>query len=246
MASVNGKAGGWVLVAGATGKTGRLVVQDLAAHGYRVRALVRDVPRAREILGDGVNYATGDVRDRKSVDAAMKGMKAVVSAIGATRNDPANVPEFVDYGGVKNLADAAAAAKVRQIVLISSSGATQKDNVLNRLFNNVLIWKFRGEEAVRASGVPYTIIRPGGFTDLPAGQKTLVFQQGDKSNGSVSRADVAAACRAALENPAARNRTFELVSGEGVEPANWAQLFGSLQPDPGPDSGRDAGTGSRN
>ena len=143
------------------------------------------------------------------------------------------IARFHDQRVYRRFADAAAAAKLSQIVVISSSGVTQKDNVLNRLFNNVLIWKFRGEEAVRASGVPYTIIRPGGLTDASGGQKTLIFAQGDNSTGSVSRADVAAACRAALQIPTSRNRTFELISGPGAEPADWAKLFASLKPDQG-------------
>jgi uncharacterized protein YbjT (DUF2867 family) len=225
------KPGETVLVAGATGRTGRLVVQDLAAHGYRVRALVRDFKKAQELLGDKVEYAEGDVRDRKSIDAALKGVDAIVSTIGAAMKDPANSPEFVDYGGTKNLAEAAAAAKVRQIVIESSAGATQKDNPLNRMFNNVLVWKFQGEEAVRRSGVPYTIVRPGGLLDKPGGEKVLTFQQGDKASGAVSRADVATVLRMALEIPAARNRTFELFATSADVPNDWAKLFSALQPD---------------
>jgi uncharacterized protein YbjT (DUF2867 family) len=226
-----GRSGDIVLVAGGTGQTGRFIAQDLKANGFRVRALVRDVGRAKEVLGDQIEFAVGDVRDRKSIDAALKDARYIVSAIGATRNDPANAPEFVDYGGTKNLAEAAAAAKIRQIVIVSSSGATQKDNILNRLFNNVLVWKFRGEEAVRASGIAYTIIRPGGLTNDGPGQKPIVFAQGDKLSGTISRADVAVACRAALQIAAARNRTFEIFGNATAPPTNWQKLFAGLKPD---------------
>lgn len=234
----SGGAGDIVLVAGATGHTGRLIVQDLAANGFHVRALVRDINKAKDVLGDKVDFAEGDVRDRTSIDAALKGARYVVSAIGATRNDPANAPEFVDYGGTKNLAEAGAAAKIRQIVIVSSSGVTQKDNLLNRLFNNVLIWKFKGEEAIRGSGVAYTIIRPGGLTNDAPGEKSIVFAQGDKASGTVSRADVAMACRKALQIPAARNRTFEIFSNATAPATDWQHLFGSLQPDPPPAGAR--------
>ena len=56
---------------------------------------MRDAARARDALGDkgaGVEYVAGDVRDRKSIDAALAGVTAIVSTIGATRNDPANTP----------------------------------------------------------------------------------------------------------------------------------------------------------
>ncbi|MDH5255397.1 MAG: NAD(P)H-binding protein, partial [Gammaproteobacteria bacterium] len=152
-----------VLVAGATGGTGQQVVRELNAAGYRVRALVRDPAGARNVLGDGVEYATGDVRQRPTIDAALQGVRYAISAVGAGRKDPANGPEFVDFQGVRNLAEAAAAARLDELVVVSSAGVTREDHPLNRMFDNVLIWKGRGEEAVRASGVPYTIIRPGGL-----------------------------------------------------------------------------------
>ncbi|MEO8445050.1 MAG: SDR family NAD(P)-dependent oxidoreductase, partial [Gammaproteobacteria bacterium] len=86
-----------VLVAGATGGTGRQVVSELNAAGYKVRALVRDADSARAVLGESVEYATGDVRQRPTIDAAMKGVRYAIVAIGATRKDPTNGPEFVDY-----------------------------------------------------------------------------------------------------------------------------------------------------
>lgn len=224
-------AGDLVLVAGATGRTGQQLVRELTTAGYRVRALVRDADSARAVLGDGVEYATGDVRQRPTIDAAMKDARFVISAIGATRKDPANSPEFVDYQGVRNLAEAAAAARLEQIVIVSSSGVTNKDHMLNRMFDNVLIWKGKGEEAVRASGVPYTIVRPGGLVDKPGGQAGVRLEQGDRGTGVIPRADVARVCVAALKSPAARNRTFELFGADTPPATDWAATFGALAAD---------------
>lgn len=220
-----------VLVAGATGRTGRLVVQELLAAGYRVRALVRDPAAASQVLGPAVEYAKGDVRQRQSLDLALAGVNLVVSAVGSTRKDPANAPEFVDYQGVRNLAEASAAAKVARIVLVSSAGVTHADHVLNKMFGNVLIWKAKGEEAVRRSGVPYTIIRPGGLTDKPAGERDVRFQQGDAGNGFVARGDVARVCVAALRSPGTRNRTFEVYAAGAPPGGSWDSRFAALQPD---------------
>lgn len=74
--------------------------------------------------------------------------------------------------------------------------------------------KYQGEQALRASGLPYTVVRPGGLKDEAAGQRTLVAAQGDRSSGSVARADVAAVCVAALSDPAARGVTMELVAAK--------------------------------
>lgn len=224
-------SGDLVLVAGASGRTGQQVVHELTAAGFRVRALVRDADSARPAMGDGVEYAIGDVRQRPTLDVAMQGVRYAISAIGGAPKEPGNGPEFVDYQGVRNLAEAAAVAKVEQLVVVSSAGVTQKDHVLNRVFDNVLIWKGKGEEAVRASGVPYTIVRPGGLTDKPGGQSGVRLEQGDKGTGVIPRADVARVCVAALKSAAARNRTFELYGAETPPVTDWDGLFGKLAAD---------------
>ena len=220
-----------VLVAGATGGTGRALVRDLGSQGYSVRALVRDEDKARTVLGDGIEYALGDVREIDTLLAAMDGVAFVISAIGSSRSDPSNNPEAVDYGGVKNLADAAAATGVRQFVLVSSSGVTDEDHFLNKAFDNILIWKFKGEEALRASGVPYTIVRPGGLVNTPGGEFSVVFAQGDTTGGRISRQDVALICIAALQEKSAINKTFETYSSEEPGQNDWAALFGALNAD---------------
>lgn len=223
--------GDLVLVAGATGRTGSHVVTELLASGYRVRAFVRDAEEAREKLGENIEYALGDVRERESIDAAVEGVTAIISAIGAGREDPTNGPEFVDYGGTKNLVEAASDAGLDQFVMVSSGGVTHEDHVLNKMFNNVLVWKFKGEEAVRNSGVDYTIIRPGGLINQAGGENELVFEQGDDVSGTIPRADVARVCVAALLYPEARNRTFELVGGTGPTTGNLQNKFASLAAD---------------
>lgn len=221
-----------VLVAGATGGTGRALVNSLTADGYTVRALVRDEKKARAVLGDSISYAVGDVRNVDTLVSAMQGATYVISAIGSTRADPSNNPEAVDYAGVKNMATAAERTGIRQFVLVSSSGVTQKDHFLNKAFDNVLIWKLKGEDALRDSGVPYTIVRPGGLVNTPGGEQALVFAQGDTSTGRISREDVALICIAALKQPGAINRTFETFSSEKPGTNDWAAMFAALKPDP--------------
>jgi len=224
-------AGDIVLVAGATGRTGSFVVSELLANGYRVRAFVRNADDAREKLGAEIDYAVGDVRQRETIDAALDGTTAIISAIGAGRDDPSNGPEFVDYGGTKNLVEAAADAGLKHFVMVSSGGVTHEDHVLNKMFNNVLVWKFKGEEVVRNSDIAYTIIRPGGLVNKAGGENELVFEQGDNVSGMIPRADVAKVCVAALAYPEARNRTFELVGGDGPFTDDLQSKFAGLDGD---------------
>jgi uncharacterized protein YbjT (DUF2867 family) len=203
-----------ILVAGATGRTGKLVVSELLSNGYRVRAFVRNADEAREKIDADIDFAVGDVRERESIDSSLDGVSAIICAIGAGRGDPSNGPEFVDYGGVKNLVEAAGDAELRQFVLMSSGGVTHEDHVLNKMFDNVLIWKFKGEEAVRNSGVPYTIVRPGGLIDKPSDPSAVILQQGDSGEGMIPRADVAVVLVRSLQYREALGKTFEVTSGD--------------------------------
>ena len=223
-----------ILVVGATGGTGKEVVRQAREAGYKVRALVRDADKARAQLGSDVELVVGDVRTGAGVAAAVRGVDYVVSALGSNvRNDPSNTPERVDYGGVRDLVNAAASAKVKHFVLVSSMGVTHDDHPLNKMFGNILVWKRKGEEAVRASGVPYTIVRPGGLLDTPGGKAGIRAFQGDdlKNNGRIPRADVAAVCLNALGNPRAASTTFEIVSGAEVSSVDWSGLFAGLPAD---------------
>lgn len=226
-----------VLVAGATGGTGREVVERTLAAGHEVRVLVRDEAKARERFGDRVTYATGDVLKPATVSAAMANVDYVISAIGSnTRQDPANKPEFVDYGGVKTLVESARAAKVRQFVLVSSMGVTDPNHMLNRVFDDVLKWKLKGEDALRASGVPYTIVRPSGLQNGPGGTTGFRTTQGDPKGGTglIARGHVAAICVAALGRDEALGKTFEVAGDKAAAPPEWNTFFAQLARDAAP------------
>lgn len=223
-----------VLVAGATGGTGQEAVRQALAKGYAVRVLVRNEEAARPLLGDKVQYTVGNVRDPAAVAKAVKGATWVVSALGSnSQRDPENKPEYIDYGGVKTLVEAAQVAGVKQFVLVSSIGVTHPDHPLNKMFDNIMTWKLKGEDVLRASGVPYTVVRPGGLRNAPGGQNALVTTQGDPAgaNGSIARADVATVCIAALGNKAALGKTFEVAGAEGKPPADWNAFFAGLKSD---------------
>ena len=218
-----------VLVAGATGGTGSLVVAELVKQGYPVRAFVRNSAKAVERLGADVEAVVGDLKDPASIAAALDGVGAVINTASAS-GGPENSAEHVDFEGARNLAEAALAAGVGQYVLVSSRGVTDDDHYLNRMFNNILIWKRRGEEAVAASGIPYTIVRPGGLSDDPGGMQTVIFEQGDTQSEGIwiTRADVARVCVSALAHEAALNKVFEIHAEDGEAQADFAAEFSSL------------------
>ncbi|MEQ1801615.1 MAG: SDR family oxidoreductase [Gammaproteobacteria bacterium] len=226
-----------VLVAGATGRTGRLVLEQLRRDPrFAIRPMARDVAAARGNIGADFAWVAGDVTKPATLGPALAGVSLVVVTIGGTERSGPNSPEFVDYGGVKNLTDAARAAGVRQLVLESSMGVGSGGGLLGMLLNllsgDALKWKAKGEAHLRASGVPYTIVRPGGLTDDPGGQTGIDLQQGDEGSGRIPRADVAAVMIAALDNPAALRKTFEVISDPEAKRDAWRTGFSALRRDP--------------
>jgi uncharacterized protein YbjT (DUF2867 family) len=225
-----------VLVVGATGRTGRLVLEQLRRDPrYAIRPMARDVAAARRNIGADYAWVAGDVTKPGTLVPAMAGVSLVLVTIGATERSGPNSPEFVDYGGVKNVTDAALGAGVRQLVLESSMGVGSGGGLLgvmlNLLSGDALKWKARSESHLRASGLPYTIVRPGGLTDDPGGQTGIALQQGDEGSGRIPRADVAAVMIAALDNPDALRKTFEIVSDENAKRDAWRTGFSALRRD---------------
>jgi uncharacterized protein YbjT (DUF2867 family) len=99
------------------------------------------------------------------------------------------------------------------------------------MFDNILVWKLRGEDVLRHSGIPYTIIRPGALTDEPGSEQAFSFDQGDRITGSISREDVAEICVRALDHDDAKGVTFEAVHAESGVRGIWKNLFTELQKD---------------
>jgi uncharacterized protein YbjT (DUF2867 family) len=130
-----------------------------------------------------------------------------------------------------------------QFILVSSAGVTRPGRPginlaeeppavrLNDQLGGILTWKLKGEDSLRTSGIPYTIIRPCALTEEAGGQE-FIFEQGDNIRGKISREDVAELCVQALGQTQAHNVTFEVKQGENkASVINWQQLFSKLQPD---------------
>lgn len=229
---------GRVLVAGGSGRAGRYVLRELSAEGIPFRATTRDIAEARRRFGaegDGIDWVAADLRDPAAARAAVTGCDYLISVIGTRELSGGNSAEFVDYGAVRNLVDAAGAAGMRHLVLLTAIGVTDPASPANKLFKGALQWRLKGEEYLRASGLAYTIVRPGGLTDDPAGVKGVLLAQGDdwrRFRGStVTRGDLAQVLVECLRNPAADRLTFEIANDAALPPGAWRETLATLRPD---------------
>lgn len=227
-----------VLVTGATGRTGAIVVQKLQQRPgeFIVRGFARSEAKVMELFGTTDGFDLGDICNPDDLKAALEGCDALViltSAIPQMKALPqpgqrpefiypkGGTPEQVDYQGQVNQIDAARAAGVKHVVLVGSMGGTNEQHPLNRMANgNILIWKRRAEAYLIESGMDYTIIRAGGLQDQPGGQRELLVGKDDEllthpPDGiptAIPRSDVAEVVVQALRAPSARNKAFDLIS----------------------------------
>ena len=147
-----------LLVVGATGSIGRLVVDEALRQGYETRVLVRDPDRAPG-LPDAVDVVVGDLTRPETLGAAVDGLDAVVVTHGA--HGGKDETERVDCGGVRNVLEALGSRPAR-IALMTAIGVTNRTGAHNQS-TGAHDWKRRSERLVRASDRPYTIVRAGWF-----------------------------------------------------------------------------------
>jgi uncharacterized protein YbjT (DUF2867 family) len=168
----------------------------------------------------------GDLTEPDTLAKAVDDVDAVVFTHGSHGGEAD--AEHVDYGAVRNVLQALAGRPAR-IALMTAIGVTKHSNGHD--------WKRRGERLVRASGLPYTIVRPGWFDCNDAGQLRLEMLQGDRrwagnpSDGVISRAQIAEVLVASLTSTAAERKTFELVAEHGPASTDLEALFANLKAD---------------
>ncbi|MCK5256058.1 MAG: SDR family oxidoreductase, partial [Deltaproteobacteria bacterium] len=222
---------GLVVVAGATGGTGRLVVKHLIAEGYEVRAMVRSLEKGKQVLGEDIAMVQADVTESSTLPPLLAGADFVISAIGVSGKGEAR-PEDVDYGGSVTLIDASKSARIKKFIMVTSGGVTWWTHPINWFSGGVLKWKRKAELYLRASGLTHVIVRPnGGLTDKPGNLKKIIFTQNDGFPSSISREDVAIVCVKALEHKEANNKTFEVRNGgDGLitSSVDWAKTFSEM------------------
>jgi uncharacterized protein YbjT (DUF2867 family) len=215
-----------ILVTGATGSQGGAVARHLLQRGkFTVCALVRDPnkPAAKALEQAGVELVPGDLSDRTSLDLALQGVYGVFSV--QSFND--GLDAEISQG--KALADAAKAADIKHFVY-SSVGSAERNTGIPHFDS-----KFQVEEHVRASGLPYTILRPVFFFYNYSMMRSMVEQgklpqplSPTKKLQQLSEEDYGKMVAEVFERPADfLNREIEVASVEMTMP-EIATAFGHV------------------
>jgi uncharacterized protein YbjT (DUF2867 family) len=211
-----------VAIAGGHGKIALILGRLLAERGDTVRGLIRKPEQEADLRAAGIEPTICDLENEGDVAAAVRGADAVVFAAGAGPGSGDARKRTVDLGGAVKLIEAAKAEGISRYLIVSSINADKAPADGSEGFGAYLQAKFEADEALRASGLDYTIVRPGSLTDDPG--TGLVAAAPKLDVGPIPRADVAAVFVACLDTPSTIGKSFDLIGGPTPIPDAVAAL----------------------
>ncbi|PKD17741.1 NAD-dependent dehydratase [Salegentibacter salinarum] len=195
-----------VLVAGANGSTGRIIIDLLKkSENHQPIAMVRKPEQKEHFEKENVTAVLADLEE--DLNQAVKGADKVIFAAGSGGNKVVEV----DQEGAKRLIDAAKNAGVEKFVMLSSMGAGKPE--MSEELGDYLEAKGNADDYLQKSGLTYTIVRPGALTDDDGSGKIQLKKKLEKQE-SISRANVARTLVEVLDDDVKQNQIFEILDGE--------------------------------
>ena len=203
-----------VAVAGGHGKIGLRLLRLLAERGDRARGLIRNPDHAADLEAVGAVAVGADLEnlDADAIARGISGCDAIVFAAGAGPGSGAARKHTVDYGGAVKLIEVAKMNGISRYVIVSAMGV-RDPAARGEEMRPYYEAKLEADEALAASGLDYTIVRPGRLTDDP-GTGLIEAADGLERSGAIPRDDVAATLAACLDADNTIGKSFDLLGGE--------------------------------
>ncbi len=199
-----------ILIAGATGHTGKRVIEILNnSESFKPIAMIRNQEQ-KQIFDDmDVESVFADLEG--DIDHALKKIDKVIFAAGSGSKTGPDKTISVDQEGAKKLINAAKKVKVKKFIMLSAMGTD--DPSQNEKLEVYLKAKKEADDHLRESGIPFTIVQPGTLTDDIGLAKVKVAEKLNE-RGEISRDDVAFLLVMSLADPLVKNMSFEALEGE--------------------------------
>jgi uncharacterized protein YbjT (DUF2867 family) len=195
-----------VLVAGANGSTGRIIIDLLKeSEKYQPIAMVRKQEQKKHFEKENVATVLGDLEE--DLNEAVKGADKVIFAAGSGGKKVVEV----DQEGAKRFTDAAKNAGAEKFVMLSSMGADNPS--IGGELEDYLKAKGNADDYLQKSGLAYTIVRPGALTNEEGSGKIQLKEKLEEQE-SISRANVAQTLVEVLDNDVTQNQIFQILDGE--------------------------------
>jgi uncharacterized protein YbjT (DUF2867 family) len=199
-----------ITIAGANGQIAKLLHPILIEAGHEVRGIIRKKEQADSLKEMGVKPVVADMEKEDDLSEAVGDAEAVLFAAGAGPGSGAERKWTVDRDGAIKLMEACKAKGISRYVMISAMGLDVPRG--SEVFQVYQKAKLEADNALKESGLDYTIVKPGRLTnDSPGG---LVNAGKNLDGGEVPRADVAAVLAAVFDDDSTAGLEFDLVSGD--------------------------------
>ena len=221
-----------ILIVGASGVLGQAAARKLLQAGHRVRVLTRTPAQAIGLREAGAEVMAGDLTDAATLPPALQGVDTVLTAAHGLLGRGKYRSEQVDDAGHRALIDAAQQAKVKHFIYTSAHGASPTHPI------DFYRTKYRMEQYVQHSGLPYTILQPSAFMEWHAHNllgksilekgKTMIFGSGTNPMNFVAAQDIAQLLTLVLADARARNRTIVIGGPTNPTKNEVAALYGRL------------------
>jgi uncharacterized protein YbjT (DUF2867 family) len=199
-----------VLVVGATGKTGKLVVELLLEEDHYVAAMVRDKGKLTEMEKMGAKPVLTDLEF--DVGFAVEGMDAVIFAAGSGPGTSPDKTKAVDQEGAIKLIEACEKNAVERFIMLSAKGVDKPEEGPDKL-KTYLHAKKNADDRLIKSNINYTIIRASLLNDQEEKGTVTAGKNLGNSLGEISRIDIARIIVNALENPNTYRKVIEVTGG---------------------------------
>ena len=200
-----------IVIAGGHGQIALRLARLLTTRGERVRALIRNPDHAEDVEAAGAEPVLFDLEGDGDLAPVIAGADAVVFAAGAGPGSGAERKRTVDLGAAVRLIDAAQEAGVKRYVMVSSIGADDP-SAGGEAMRPYLEAKADADAALAASGLDFTIVRPGRLTNDAGTARVAVGE--DLGRADITRDDVAAVLVGVLDEPRTVGRTFVALQGD--------------------------------
>jgi uncharacterized protein YbjT (DUF2867 family) len=198
-----------ITIAGASGQIARLLHPMLIKKGHSVRGIVRKEEQAADLKKIGVEPVIADMEKVEDLSDAVGPADAVLFAAGAGPGSGAERKWMVDRDGAIKLIDAAKKNAIKRFVMISAMGLnTPRGNEVFQVYQKA---KAEADEALRNSGLGYSIVKPGRLTNEPGTGHIKIGKKLDR--GEIPREDVAAVLAELFDMPDTSGLEFDLIKG---------------------------------
>ncbi len=199
-----------IVIAGAHGQIAMLLHPILKKHGHNVKGLIRKPEQSGDLQKAGAVPVVADIEKEDDISEAVGSADAVVFAAGAGPGSGKERKWTVDRDGAIKLIDAAKKNGIKRYVMISAMGLdTPRGDEVFQAYQKA---KAEADEALRKSGLDYTIIKPGRLTNDPGTGRVKLARNLD--GGEIPREDVARVIKAVIEDHRTIGKEFDLLSGE--------------------------------